>query len=93
MDSGNGPVKPGEYRQHTPPGPGWSVLNINTKVPVELKFLVNYYKNARKLPTFSYAVRQLLETHPELARIAAELYTNSKVKGPVETPLTEGPSK
>lgn len=69
--------------QHTPPAPGWSVLNINTKVPAELKFLVLLYQRERKLPTFAYAVRSLLETHPALAELAAKLYNEHKKDGPV----------
>lgn len=71
MDSGNGPVK--EYR------PGWAVLYVNARVPSELKYLINYYKNVAKLPSFNWAVRQLLETHPALAKLASELYTQGKI--------------
>ena len=66
------------------PVPGWSVLSINTKVPVELKYLINYYKTVKRIPSFALAVRQLLETHPGLAEIAAELYTKARSPdGPV----------
>jgi hypothetical protein len=78
MDSGNRPVIRHGAGIHTPPAPGFSILNINTKVPSELKYLINYYKTVRKLPSFSLAVRELLESHPALAQIAGELYTRAR---------------
>lgn len=89
MDSGNGAVK---YR------PGFTILYVNAKVPAELKYLINYYKSVAGLPSFNWAVRQLLETHPALAKLAAELYHDSKTPDgpgvPVEgdTPDDRGPS-
>lgn len=78
MDGRDGPVT---YK------PGWTQLYVNVKVPSELKYLVNYYKVVAGLPSFNWAVRQLLETHPALAKLAAELYTNSKAPdGPVTNP-------
>lgn len=75
MDSRNGPVGP--YR------PGLVILYVNAKVPAELKYLINYYKSVAGLPSFNWAVRQLLETHPALAKLAADLYTASNdTKGP-----------
>lgn len=71
MDSGDRPVSQA-FR------PGYVQLYVNTKVPAELKWLVNYYKVTTKLPSFNWTVRHLLETHPALAKLAAELYTDSK---------------
>jgi hypothetical protein len=53
--------------------PGMVIMTVNARVPGELKFLIQCYKNAAGLPSFNWAVRQLLETHPALAKLAAEL--------------------
>lgn len=72
-----------EYR------PGFVVMTVNARVPAELKYLVNYYKSVAGLPSFNWAVRQLLETHPALAKLAAELVQSSKTDG-LDTPTLNG---
>jgi len=61
------------------------------RVPGELKYLVTCYQNANRLPSFNIAVQRLLETHPALAQLAAELYTNGKITDGLDTshPHTE----
>lgn len=70
MDSGNGSTRKGYDK----------TVSLYVRIPPELKFLLMRYHSVRKLPSFSYAVQSLLETHPELARLAAELYTESQVR-------------
>jgi hypothetical protein len=70
--------------------PGLSVLYVNAKVPSELKFLINYYKSVAGLPSFNWAIRQLLETHPALARLAAELVQSGKDGDGLDTPISNG---
>lgn len=53
--------------------PGMVKMAVNVTVPGELKFLINCYKNVAGLPSFNWAVRQLLETHPALGKLAAEM--------------------
>lgn len=82
MDSGDRPVGQERLREFKP---GYVQLYVNTKVPAELKWLVNYYKVTTKLPSFNWTIRHLLETHPALAKLAAELYTDNKTPdGPGE---------
>lgn len=47
-------------------------------VPRELKFLVILYQRASRMQSFSEAMRRLLETHPELTKVADRLYTHSE---------------
>lgn len=84
MDRGNGPVTvaANEYRTH--------LATLAVRVPVELKYLINYYKNDARLPSFNWAVRQLLETHPALARLAAEMVQSGKDAGGLDTPIPNG---
>lgn len=81
MDSGNGSVE--RTNQHVPPAPGWAYLNINYKVPVELKYLISYLQKIKHYPSFAWTVRYLLETHPVLAELAADLIQSGKTKEPV----------
>jgi len=67
MDSGNG--NPGRDE----PRPGYAPLKAF--IPVELKYLIRTYQDHNRYPSFTWAVRHLLETHPALASLAAELYT------------------
>ena len=46
-------------------------------IPAELKYLISRYQQRKRLASFSLAVRNLLETHPDLAAIAAELYAKN----------------
>jgi hypothetical protein len=66
--------------------PGFALLRLETSVPVELKFLINFYKSRNRMPSFSWAVRALLETHPDLAKLAAELYTDRQTDQGTERP-------
>lgn len=75
-------------------GGNGSVINrvqMYARVPPELKYLVTCYQNANRLPSFNIAVQRLLETHPALAQLAAELYTASKITDGLDTshPHTE----
>lgn len=71
MDSGDG--SPGRDVH------GTSVV-MYARIPAELKYLVNRYRSARKMPSYNYAIQHLLESHPEIAELAAELYTESQVR-------------
>jgi hypothetical protein len=88
MDGGNGPVRESSSVNGSEggttsrsrdyplaPKPGMGILRLQVQVPGELKYLINYYKNRNRMPNFGWAVRTLLETHPDLAKLAAELYT------------------
>lgn len=50
------------------------------RVPAELKYLVTCYQNAGKMPSFNYAVQRLLETHPAIAQLAADLYNEAQAR-------------
>lgn len=63
---------------------------LSVKVPVELKYLINYYKDDARLPSFNWAVRRLLETHPALAKLAAELIQSGMDAGGLDTPIPNG---
>lgn len=58
------------------PRPGYAV--VHCYVPVELKYLITTYQRQNKYPSFSWAVRFLMETHPALAQLAARLYTENQ---------------
>lgn len=51
---------------------------IHARVPGELKYLVICYQNRSRLVSFNMAMQRLLETHPALAQLAAELYTEAR---------------
>lgn len=55
----------------------YSTATMYARVPSELKYLIVKYQQHQKLMSFSNAVQRLLETHPDLARLAAELYNAS----------------
>jgi hypothetical protein len=57
-------------------------------VPTGLRYLVNVYKTDRDLNTTSAAIRELLETHPEIAKRAAELYDVLEGEPPPPDALT-----
>lgn len=65
MDGGNGSVDSG------------STVPMFARVPAELKFLVKSWQSANRMRSFNEALSRLLETHPDLARHAASLYTDS----------------
>lgn len=71
MDRGNGSTGRKEYK------PGGSVT-LYARLPAELKYLVVCLQNASKFPSFNYTIQHLLETHPDIARMAAELYTEAQ---------------
>jgi hypothetical protein len=71
MDGGNRAVKEEQYR------PGMVQLYVNVRVPGELKYMIQCYKSVAGLPSFNWAVRQLLETHPAIGRLAAEMIQSS----------------
>lgn len=50
--------------------------NVRTLIslPEGLRVLVELYQKDRCLPSFSGALRELLETHPEIAKRASALY-------------------
>lgn len=43
-------------------------------IPAELKYLVTCYQSDRRLQSFNLAIRMLLETHPDLQKLAADMY-------------------
>lgn len=51
-------------------GRNWLVSNM----PEPLHDIVELYQNNRHLPSFSYAIKELLETHPELTRLMNAVY-------------------
>jgi len=46
-----------------------------SRMPEPLADIVKIYQEDRQLPSFSYAIKELLETHPEIARRVNTLYT------------------
>lgn len=65
MDGRDGPVRA-------------SRVPVHANLPGELKYLVILYQNRTRLASFNMALQRLLETHPALASLAAELYTESR---------------
>lgn len=51
-----------------------STVIIQTRVPKELQFLIDLYANRKRCVSTSEAIRRLLESHPELTKLAYELY-------------------
>jgi hypothetical protein len=73
VDGRDGPVK----------NPPYKFVTIYARgIPAELKFLVGRYQECKRIASYSQAIRKLLETHPDLAKLAAELYTESVSDGP-----------
>lgn len=72
MDSGNGgsgnPAAPVTFQYHI-------------RLPLELAVLVSLYQKRTKMVSRSEAFRRLLETHPELLRLYAEV-VESEVRKP-----------
>ena len=60
MGGGNGPVLKSN----------WFLSNM----PEPLAEMVRQYQVDMAIPAFSYAVRMLLETHPDIARRVRDLY-------------------
>jgi len=46
---------------------------VNLRFPGAMKSMVERYQNRRFLPSFNRAVIELLETHPEIQKMVAEL--------------------
>ena len=51
-------------------------------IPKELKFLVDQYKITSRSISMAEALRRLLETHPELTRLANILYNGGNNTSP-----------
>lgn len=51
-------------------------------LPVELKFLLDLYRINRRMQSSTEALRRLLETHPDLTRLADMLYNEEKDTSP-----------
>lgn len=51
-------------------------------IPKELKFLVDQYKITSRSISMAEAIRRLLETHPELTRLANILYNGGNNTSP-----------
>lgn len=47
-------------------------------MPEPLRYLVEQYEKDMLLPSFSMAIRRLLETHPDIAKRADSLYHESQ---------------
>jgi hypothetical protein len=58
------------------PGPRAEYETVNTyiKLPRELDFLCSAYAKHMRLTSRSQAIQRLLETHPELVKLANTLY-------------------
>ena len=54
----------------------WMLSNM----PEPLRVICTSYMIDRCLPSFSYAIKELLETHPEIARRANEVYNGGQVE-------------
>lgn len=51
-------------------------------LPVELKFLLDLYRINRRMQSSTEAMRRLLETHPDLTRLADMLYNGENSTSP-----------
>lgn len=49
------------------------IVITNLRLPSGMKMVVERYQNRRNLPSFNRAVIELLETHPEIQKMVAEL--------------------
>lgn len=47
---------------------------VPIRIPVELRYLIERYQNDMKIISLSGTIRGLLETHPEIDRLALEVY-------------------
>ena len=45
-------------------------------LPTELIFLLEKYQNSRRMVSRTAAIRELIETHPAIAKLAAEVYAS-----------------
>lgn len=50
------------------------IVIVHVYLPDELKTLVIQYQNDRRLPTISYAFRELIETHPSIVQLVEKVY-------------------
>lgn len=51
-------------------------------IPKELKFLLDLYKTSSRSISMAEALRRLLETHPELTRLADVIYNGENNTSP-----------
>lgn len=58
-----------------------TTVTVYLRLPGELKYLIHSYQDACRMQSFNEAARRLLETHPDLQRHAAMLYTGAKDEG------------
>lgn len=49
-------------------------MNYPLSIPEELRVLVEIYQKRMKVVSYNQALRMLLETHPEIDRLASEIY-------------------
>src|SRR5579871_6131825 len=67
----------------------WPVVALGVRVPHELFLLLKRYQNDRRMSSINSAVIELLETHPAVARMVADLYAEASNK---EVPPHDGNS-
>lgn len=66
MDGGNGSVKTANW--------------LLSKMPEPLRDICEAYRRDRCLPSFSYAVKELIETHPEIAKRINAMYDEQQTE-------------
>lgn len=67
MDSGNGSSGPVALGK----------INFHLYLPAELVYVISEYKRLTRQDTMTATLRHLLETHPDLTRVAEGLYTDT----------------
>lgn len=53
------------------------IVIVHVYLPAELKTIVQQYQDDRMLPTFSYAFRELIETHPSIVQLVEKVYATA----------------
>lgn len=54
-----------------------TLVPFPTYLPRELKLMAERYQSNRNLPSLNQAIIELLETHPAIAQLIAEVYSVS----------------
>lgn len=70
MDGGNRSPRPA-------PQIDLGKTHFNLYLPAELAYVIEMYKILTRSDTMTATIRHLLETHPELTRVAEGMYTDT----------------
>ena len=64
------------------PGQDGRKVALFLMLPIELRYLLDLYKINRRMQSTNEAMRRLLETHPDLTRLAEVLYNEGNDTSP-----------